>query len=181
MATHDQQMADGDQPVQPGPVLPVDTPVDPPVTPVVQPAATAETRSDYPSQLGSAAAVDSSTQPAVAPRVGAGTGPRPTAETAKRRGASEHGVAGGTRERTRSLGEKRAAAAADLAAGVANHVAFLQRQVAALTARLTKLENDQQAGHDSMSTFAQMMLKERESGRSLHEVRDAKWGAHGHH
>ena len=51
MTTNDQQMADGDQPVQPGPVLPVDTPVDPPVTPVVPLAAAAETPSDCPSQL----------------------------------------------------------------------------------------------------------------------------------
>ena len=110
-------------PVDGEPALP--TPVTPdPVTPVVceqaQPSVSPTARSDYPSQHGSAAAVDPSTT-VVAPRAKTVEGPRQP----KRSGTSA-GAKPGRRSRSRSEEESVAGIAG--AAGVNAHVQFLQAQ-----------------------------------------------------
>ena len=146
MAANDDQMVDTGPTVSPQPVLPEPGPTAP------QPDATPVTPSDYGGLRGSAAAVDPSTQSAVAPK-GKAKGPRLNAAGAERRGAST-GVTGEKRNRSRSE-ERRAA---ELTAGVSTHVQLLQAQVNQITERLTKLESEQLAGRGAIASFADKLV-----------------------
>ena len=111
------------------PVVPVVPVVEPPGLPPlpVSPSGTAEARSDYSRQRGSAAAVDSS-MPAVATQ--------DKTKQSKRRGASADP---GKKARSRSRSEEKPTGA-DQGAGRAtfqsDHLQLMQVQIAGLTARI---------------------------------------------